>query len=325
YDCDEQYANPNDVSKTYKNYFELINGAEWSIDTILQYLQSKNLLDSTLIIFTSDNGLLMGEHQLGGKEIALEPSIKLPMFIRYPKWFSPGTVINDEMAMNIDIAPTILDAAGIANIYNMDGMSMRELANGTKHRKELFYEFFYRLNCNPTFQAVRDFNYKYIQNQCSSFSEEFYDLLSDPLENSNLIFDEDYESLVALYKNKLDSLKDYYGFVNISNTTLNCSLENIDSSGIVFKPASGSNVIGSFELYPNPVTDRISLIIGPAKYESILVSIRNIFAQPVYETELSASAHQSVYYIDVSYFLPGTYFADIIYQGKHDPLVFIKQ
>jgi N-acetylglucosamine-6-sulfatase len=112
---------------------------------------------------------MIGEHELGGKELALENSIQLPMFIRFPKWFAPGTVINDEMAMNIDIAPTILDAAGIKDTFGMDGVSIRQLAKGEVHRKELFYEFFNRYTCNPTFVAVRDFKYKYVRNECSSF------------------------------------------------------------------------------------------------------------------------------------------------------------
>jgi len=71
-DCNQQYPNPGLVNSNYKDYFELLNGAEWSVDTILNYLQSKHLMDSTLIIFTSDNGILIGEHELGGKELALE-------------------------------------------------------------------------------------------------------------------------------------------------------------------------------------------------------------------------------------------------------------
>ncbi|MBK9732607.1 MAG: sulfatase-like hydrolase/transferase [Chitinophagaceae bacterium] len=233
----ECYSTSNDSADKYNqmvNYYELLAGAEASIDTILSWLEHRGILDSTLVIFTSDNGLMIGEHELGGKEIALEESIRLPMFIRYPRWFAPGTVISDEMAMNIDIAPTMLEAAGVPDGLITDGLSMHELANHTAHRNELFYEYFYRNSCNPTSTSVRDFNYKYVTSRCTSAVEEFYDLTNDPKENINLINAPNYSSLIQQYKSKLDSLKQVYGYVLVEDTIEPCYLKTPDFCNINF-------------------------------------------------------------------------------------------
>lgn len=214
----------NEVKSFFKGYYELLQGAEESIDTILKFLEDSGMLDSTLIIFTSDNGFLFGEHLMEDKEVALEESIRIPMFIRYPEWFAPGTVVTTDMAMNIDIAPTILDAAGIPDTFNMDGMSMRTL-----DRKELFYEYFQRA-CKPTLVAVRDFNYKFVSSRCANTVEEFYDLVNDPEENTNLINDSASQSLIAIYRNKLDSLKTVYGYILVNDTIVDCGYLNASCS-----------------------------------------------------------------------------------------------
>lgn len=209
----------------FKRYYELLKGASESIDTIIKFLDDAGILDSTLIIFTSDNGFMFGEHLFDDKEVAFEESIRVPMFIRYPEWFEAETVISDNMAMNIDIAPTLLDAAGIPDTFEMDGMSMRNL-----NRKEILYEYF-QVACKPTLTAVRDFDYKFVSSRCSNVVEEFYDLNADPKENNNLINDSASQTLIQTYREKLDSLKTVYGYVLVNDTTLDCALNNATCSG----------------------------------------------------------------------------------------------
>jgi N-acetylglucosamine-6-sulfatase len=324
-DCDASYFTPDEIPATYKGYFELLNGAEWSVDTILNYLVSKGLLDSTLIIFTSDNGLLIGEHTLGGKEIVLEPSIQLPMFIRYPKWFPPGTIIDDEIAMNIDIAPTILDAAGIPDTFHMDGVSMYKLATGSLHRKQLFYEFFNRHNCNPTFVAVRDFSYKYVRNECSSFSEEFYDLVNDPLETENLINAPNYASQVADYKLKLEALESATDYINIRDTIIDCSLVNPDSSVIIFRLKPPASLIHVSDFYPNPVHNILTINCETNEQAHVQLIISNMIGQIMVEKEAIFSADHFQYQIDVADLPMGTFVISLKSQGRVQSLLFIKQ
>jgi hypothetical protein len=91
------------------------------------------------------------------------------------------------------------------------------------------------------------------------FSEEFYDLVNDSLETSNLINAPNYAALISLYKLKLDSLEEATGYTNIRDTIITCSLVNPDSSDIDFKLVSLLNVTDNIKVYPNPVADHLTL------------------------------------------------------------------
>ena len=207
-----------------RDYYESCHAAEESIDSILGYLESKNLLDSTMIIFMSDNGYMFGEHDLGQKELSYDESLRLPLFIRYPKWFAPGTVVNNEIASNVDIAPTLLELAGIPDTFHMDGVSLHQLAEGNVHRKEFFYEYYPK--GDVSWEAIRTLDYAYVYSYCTSITEEFYDLTLDPKENNNLISDTAYASIIEEFRHKRDSLR------SATNDTIfpeasNCSLQSM--------------------------------------------------------------------------------------------------
>ena len=114
-------------------------------------------------------------------------------------------MIYNEFAANIDLAPTILEAAGIPDTFNMDGISLRKLASGQLHRKDFFLEN-YTDNGN-NWEAVRSFNYLYIYSYCSTVTEEFFDLTIDPQQNKNLINDANYAALIQEYRLKRDSIR----------------------------------------------------------------------------------------------------------------------
>ena len=330
----EKYSQTVDEWKDdYRKYYELIAGAEWSVDTILQYLDDHNLTDSTLILFTSDNGLLIGEHFLSGKEIALEESIRLPMFIRYPAWFPAGTKIDSEMAMNIDIGPTMLDAAGLPDTFGMDGMSIRKLYDGSAHRKELFYEYFNRdpTNCNPTFTAIRDFKYEYITGECTTVTDEFYDLTLDSLMNYNLINDPTYAALVDEYKAKLEDLKIQYDYTNIRDTVLSCFLDSVDSSVIdtsvllgIHPPIQSSFADGQLTIFPNPTSSALTVDLLMMT-DNAEISIFNDLSQLIYrESGLESYDAEVTRNINVSKFPAGHYTLTIRCNGKSASIPFIK-
>ncbi|MEO6167461.1 MAG: sulfatase-like hydrolase/transferase, partial [Chitinophagales bacterium] len=201
----EYLLNSDSLTKEIERYFETCYSAEASTDSLLTWLSNHHLLDSTLIIFTSDNGYLFGEHKLHLKLLAYEESMHVPLFIRYPPWFAPGTVIENEITANIDLAPTLLEAAGIRDTFQMDGESVHSLANGTTHRPYFFFEHI--PNTGVSWEAVRSLRYKYIYHFCSNQTEEFFDLLNDPGENTNLIFDPAYDVLIDRYRFLRDSLR----------------------------------------------------------------------------------------------------------------------
>ncbi|HUM46920.1 MAG TPA: sulfatase-like hydrolase/transferase, partial [Chitinophagales bacterium] len=108
YNC-HSADNPNAIPDFYEGYYEMLNGVEETLGKVFNELTTMGLMDSTLIIFMSDNGYMIGEHKLLEKQLAYEESIKVPIFMRYPQLISPGQKVNNNLAMNIDIAPTILD------------------------------------------------------------------------------------------------------------------------------------------------------------------------------------------------------------------------
>lgn len=211
----------------YRGYFELLAGVEETLGSIFQYLDDEGLMDKTLIVFTSDNGNIKSEHLLQGKQLLYEESIRLPMLARFPEWFAPGTVVNNVIAANIDWAPTLLDAAQIPDTFGMDGISLRQLAGNEVPRHELMFEVWSE-NMTPSMRAVRTIQYKYINSCCEDTTEQFFDLLNDPHENTNLVNDPQYQTIVQYYRCKLDSMRtalEDFG----TDTIIKCKLKGVET------------------------------------------------------------------------------------------------
>jgi N-acetylglucosamine-6-sulfatase len=328
----EKYADTEeDFKQDYRDYHELNAGVEWSMDTLLQYLEMNGLTDSTLIMFTSDNGLLIGEHFLAGKELALEESIRVPMFIRYPKWFPPGTLVDSAMVMNIDIAPTMIDAAGLPDTFGMDGTSMRRFYDGSAERKELFYEYFHRETCNPTFTAIRDFKYKYVQNGCTTSADEFYDLTIDSLENYNLINYEAYFDLIEEYRTKLEALKIQWDYINLSDSLIDCKLDSVDSTAVdstiiigIEPPIENSFRPGQLNVYPNPASDLLTVTLNIFTGNCEITVTDALSRIMFYEAEIESRELEVVRKINVRAYPPGYYLLTVRCNGLSASIPFVK-
>ena len=199
-----------------------LSAVDDSLGDIIELLKKQGILDNTVIMFSSDNGFLMGEHQFGDKRIAYENSIRIPMVIRYPAAFGKGSKI-DSYCLNIDVAPTILSVAGIAVPSQMQGESMKTLLETGKDpswRRSFFYEYFVddglkdRTAVDVT--CVRTERYKYVANQFyfkkKKDIDELYDLQKDPGEMVNLISDPSYAGVLAELKKELETLKTKYKY-----------------------------------------------------------------------------------------------------------------
>jgi N-acetylglucosamine-6-sulfatase len=137
-----------------------------------------------------DNGHLWGEHGLIDKRTAYEPSIRVPLLMHCPELLPKGRVVN-EMAANIDIAPTILEAAGVKDKRPLHGRSLLPLAKGDKvadWRTELLYEYFWErwAPSTPTLHALVSPRWKYVRPYGVWDVAELYDLKTDPHELHNL-------------------------------------------------------------------------------------------------------------------------------------------
>src|SRR5690606_22976650 len=109
---DFPYHSDLNIGEYYKRYAETLYGVDASIGRVLDYLQQMGLDENTLVVYMGDNGFVFGEHGLIDKRTAYEASMRVPMLVRSPGEIKPGTVI-DNVVANIDIAPTLLEVAGL--------------------------------------------------------------------------------------------------------------------------------------------------------------------------------------------------------------------
>jgi len=184
------YHSSLNIAEYYKSYAETLYGVDENVGRLIDYLKENGMLESTLIIYMGDNGFQFGEHGLIDKRTAYEASMRVPMVAYCPELIKPGTVV-DEVVANIDIAPTILEAAGAKAPDYMDGKSFLPFLEGKKApwRTGLLYEYYWERNFphTPTIHALRGSRYKYIHYYGLWDTDEFYDLQEDPLETKNLI------------------------------------------------------------------------------------------------------------------------------------------
>jgi N-acetylglucosamine-6-sulfatase len=206
---DFAYYGKLDLERYYKRYCESLLAVDESLGRILAYLEKSKQLDSTLVVYMGDNGFLFGEHGLIDKRNAYETSMRVPLLVHCPEIIEPGTVV-DQVVANIDIAPTLLEAGGIAKPEHMDGDSFLGLVQGdtVEWRTSLLYEYFWEWNYphTPTTHALRDQRYKYIRYHGVWDLEELYDLQTDPHEQRNLIFRPEQAERVTAMKQQLFEL-----------------------------------------------------------------------------------------------------------------------
>jgi N-acetylglucosamine-6-sulfatase len=248
-------ADAHEAKKNIRETLEMLLSVDDGMGKILNELEEQGELENTMVIFTSDNGHLMGEHRLDAKRFAYEQSMRVPLFIRYPQWFSPGTIDNSNMALNIDYMPTILDAAGISqDTFGFDGESLRNFYTGADSRNTFYYHYWYSPEGSwvnlPPIKAVRDQQYVFIDYGCQSDTvEEFFDLVNDSLQMNNLINNSAYSSLINNYRSMLLSMADELGDT-LTDTQLNCTLANpvYNRQEVIIRDL---NVV----VYPNPFSE----------------------------------------------------------------------
>ena len=195
---DFPYHSNLDVAEYYRRYAETMLAVDDSVGRIMSLLRDRGLLDSTIVMFMGDNGFAFGEHGLIDKRMAYEESMRVPLLMG-GGGLPAGAIVEDVVA-NIDIAPTILEAAGLA-APAMDGRSMLRLARGERvpWRDVLLYEYYWERNFpqTPAMHAVRGSRHKYIRYYGLWDTDELYDLQADPLEARNLIRDAAQRSTVT--------------------------------------------------------------------------------------------------------------------------------
>jgi N-acetylglucosamine-6-sulfatase len=191
----------------YHLYLETLQSVDESVQKVLDWVEKNGLKENTMVVYMGDNGFLFGEHGLIDKRNAYEESMRVPLLIWAPGMIKPNSVL-EQMILNIDLAPTFLELAGIKTVpAQMQGSSFLPLLRGRQiaWRDKVFYEYYWEAAFpqTPTVFAVRGDRYKYIFNYGTWDINELYDLKEDPNEMNNLIRDKETEKIGMDLRNQL--------------------------------------------------------------------------------------------------------------------------
>ncbi|OON94570.1 MAG: acetylglucosamine-6-sulfatase [Candidatus Epulonipiscioides saccharophilum] len=210
--------------KYLKDYLRTVAGIDESVGQIVNYLESIGELDNTVVIYTSDQGMFLGEHSYWDKRWSFEESINTPFLIRYPKEISAGGV-NNELLSNLDIAPLLLDYAGAEIPEEMQGKSFRKVLTGEEHGYDaIYFRYWMHLTHHgvPSHYGIKTKEYKLIYyygkplgstgaiNVDTPTGWELYNLKNDPLELQNIYNDKNYSNIVEKLKIQLQDIKEKY-------------------------------------------------------------------------------------------------------------------
>jgi len=206
-----RFDTPEKYQAFMKNYYRLATEVDAACGAVIDELEAQGLLDNTLVIFTTDNGYLHGEHGLADKWYPFEESIRTPLIVADPRM--PAAVrgtTNDALTLNVDLAPTILAAAGIAAPPGMQGCDLATLylQGGTSWRTEFFYEHPTITNIEriPSSEALVRKDIKYVV-WPDYGREQLFDLVKDPQETTDVIADPAYADRLAELRERFVALK----------------------------------------------------------------------------------------------------------------------
>ena len=204
---DFPYHSSLDVQAYKMEYHRAMSAVDDSIGRLLAWIAENGYAENTIVMLMGDNGFLFGEHGLIDKRNAYEESMRVPLVAWAPSILPKNHQV-DEMVANLDIAPTMLDIAGLKSPVQFQGQSLLGLARGLPApawRQALLYEYYWEFNfpSTPTTFALRTDDYKLIQYHGIWDTEELYDIKNDPLEMNNLVGDPKYLPVVASMRQQL--------------------------------------------------------------------------------------------------------------------------
>ena len=203
------FSTPELYQETVKNYYRLITGVDEVMGHLMNKLQALGIAGNTIIIFMGDNGFYLGEHGLEGKWFGHEESIRVPLIVydpQLPKNMKGSKPV--QMALNVDVAPTILSAAGVPVPGGMQGINLLAvLQKKAPGREDFFYEHTYQKSPKlPQVEGVVTGRFKYMKFIEHGY-EELYDVKADPHETTNLAAVPKYKQQLAALRKRYEELK----------------------------------------------------------------------------------------------------------------------
>ncbi|WP_247597588.1 sulfatase [Streptomyces sp. RKND-216] len=211
-----------------KDYLRVVAALDENVGRVLHYLDVAGLEDGTAVAYTSDHGFFLGEHGWFDKRFMYDPSLRIPLVVRWPGVVAPGTV-NDDLVANIDFAPTLLDLAGVDAHPRMQGRSIRPLLEGhtpADWRSSVYYRYWMHMDRDhgvPASYGVRTATHKLIHypghgSGASGARDvprepawELFDLEADPDELCNVYADAGYTEVRRALEAELSALQRRYG------------------------------------------------------------------------------------------------------------------
>ena len=196
-----------------KDYLRCIASIDDNVGRVLEYLDQSGLAENTIVIYTSDQGFYLGEHGWFDKRFMYEESLRMPLLVRYPAEISPR--VSNDMVLNLDFAPTILDYAGAPIPEDMQGESLRGVLKGKAPedwRTSIYYHYYEYPGWHMVRRhyGVRTERFKLMHFYYDIDAWEMYDLRNDPHELNNIYADPRYAGTVADLKTELERLRRKY-------------------------------------------------------------------------------------------------------------------
>jgi arylsulfatase A-like enzyme len=193
-----------------QDYLATVQSVDDSVGRVLAFLDKAGLARNTIVIYTSDQGFFLGDHGMFDKRFMYEESIRMPFLVRWPAGIKPGTR-SDALGLNIDFAPTFLEAAGLPVSAGMQGRSLLPVLRGrapADWRTSMYYRYYHDPGDHNTRQhyGVRTRTHKLIYFWTKD-QWELFDLVNDPYELHNLYGEPGQEALTAALKSELARLK----------------------------------------------------------------------------------------------------------------------
>jgi arylsulfatase A-like enzyme len=196
-----------------QDYLACVASVDENVGRVLQYLDNNNLTNNTLVVYTGDQGMYLGENGWFDKRWMYDVSMQAPLLMRWPGHIKAGTV-NNNMVQNIDFAPSLLGAAGITPPSWMQGINLIPFIIGKQKslpRHDLYYRFYeyYADHTVLPHLGVRGERYKLIYFYTVN-EWELYDLKKDPQEQKNLIHLPGYQAIISRLKTTITELRNQY-------------------------------------------------------------------------------------------------------------------
>ncbi len=200
---------PKPLSSLYRDYLECLFAMDQQIGRVLDRLDELGLADNTVVVYAGDNGFFWGEHHLTDKRWPYEESIRIPFIVRHPRTISDPGRRASQMVLNIDLAPSLLDLAGLDAPQFMDGESFVPILRDARApgRTAWMYEYFMDYPyAVPETRAVRTDRHKYVEYE-GRRPAELFDLVADPKEMTNLYRTPEGQTLLPALKEALSRLE----------------------------------------------------------------------------------------------------------------------